>query len=330
MADDVARTEQDELDRSLADVLQSVRLETGFISRAAMRAPFAVHSDGLPMPIFHAVAQGTCWFQRDGDDQGHALATGDVVLLTRGHGHVIADAPGRVVVPLGTLPVTRRGSHVDLVQTRGAGPESHVLCGSFSFRHAASDAMLALLPPIVVVRDREPGGPDRPGVVPWLAQTLEVLDGELDRDVPGSEVLVTRLVDVLVVHVLRRCVLASIGRGGWLSALRDPKIGRALALVHRSPDGEWTASSLASRVGMSRSAFFARFTELVGEPPAQYLTRWRMHVAADLMADDRLSLGQLAERVGYGSEDAFSKVFKRTMGVSPGQYRRQLRTAADA
>lgn len=314
----------DELDCSLTDVLQSVRLETGFISRAMMRAPFAVHTDGLPVPIFHAVASGTCWFRRDGDDEGHTLEVGDVVLLTRGDGHVLADAPGRVTVPLSTLPATQRRSHVDLVESRGRGPESHVLCGSFAFRHAASEAMLSLLPPLVVVRDREST------LVPWLARTLETLDAELDRDMPGSEVLITRLVDVLVVHVLRRCVLAGSARGGWSSALRDPKIGRALALVHRRPEAEWTASSLAAQVGMSRSAFFARFTELVGEPPAQYVTRWRMHVAADLMADARLSLGQLAERVGYGSEDAFSKVFKRTMGVSPGQYRRQLRTAADA
>jgi AraC-like DNA-binding protein len=317
-------TGSDDLDRSLADVLQSVRLETGFISRAMMRAPFAVHSDGLPQPIFHAVASGSCWFRRDGDDEGHELATGDVVLLTRGHGHVLADAPGRVTVPLSTLPVTQRRSHVDLVETRGSGPECHVLCGSFAFRHPASDALLALLPAHVVVHDREPT------VVPWLADTLATLDAELDRDVPGSDVLVTRLVDLLVVHVLRRCVLAARATTGWLSALRDPKIGRALALVHRSPEADWTASSLAARVGMSRSAFFARFTEIVGEPPAQYLTRWRMHVAADLLGDDRLSLGQLAERVGYGSEDAFSKVFKRTMGVSPGQYRRQLRSSVDA
>lgn len=315
--------EEADLDRSLGDVLSSVRLETGFISRAILRAPFAVHSDGLAMPIFHAVASGTCCVRRDGDDEHHMLETGDVVLLTRGHGHVLADSPGRIAVPLRTLSMTQRRSHVDLVETRGGGAESHVLCGSFSFRHAASDAMLARLPPLVVVRDRAPT------MVPWLAQSLEMLDAELDRDVPGSGVMIHRLVDMLVIHVLRRCVLGAGGSGGWLSALRDPKIGRALALVHRRPDGEWTAHSLATKVGMSRSGFFARFTDLVGEPPAQYVTRWRMHVAADLMTDDDLSLGQLAQRVGYGSEDAFSKVFKRTMGVSPGQYRRQLR-AVDA
>jgi AraC-like DNA-binding protein len=314
----MAAEPDDLLDAALADILQSVRLHSALLSRACMRAPFGVASRGIGRPIFHAVAKGTILLRREHERTGHRLEAGDIAVLTRGDGHVIADAPDRVTVPLTSLPITRSRSQIDQVGHPGEH-DTHVLCGSFGFQHAAGEAMIGLLPEVVVVRDREGG------VVPWLAQTLALLDAELDRDVPGSAAIVTRLVDLLVAQVLRRAVLAApIGAGGWLSALRDPKIGRALAAIHRRPEAEWTASSLAAEVGMSRSAFFSRFTEVVGEPPAQYLTRWRMQVAADLMSDERLSLGQLAERVGYGSEDAFSKVFKRHMGCSPGQYHQNL------
>jgi AraC-like DNA-binding protein len=307
------------LDRALADILHSVRLESALLSRACLHAPFGVASSGVGRPIFHAVARGSIVLRRVADGEDHRLERGDVAVLTRGDAHVISDAPDRVVVPLATLPVTRTRSQVAQVGVPDEADAS-VLCGSFGFQHAAGEAMLGLLPPVVVVRER--GGE----VVGWLAQTLTMLDAELDRDLPGSTAMVTRLVDLLVAHVLRRAVLdAPLEAGGWLCALRDPKIGRALAEIHRRPDHDWTASSLAGAIGMSRSAFFARFSELVGEPPAQYLTRWRMQVAADLMGDGQLSLGQLAQRVGYGSEDAFSKMFKRHMGCSPGAYRRQLR-----
>jgi transcriptional regulator GlxA family with amidase domain len=162
-----------------------------------------------------------------------------------------------------------------------------------------------------------------------LHDTLTRLDLELDRDTPGAGEVITRLVDLLVIDVMRRCLLeAQASAPAWAGALRDPKIGRALAAIHREPARAWSASALASLVGMSRSSFFARFTEVVGEPPAAYVARWRMSVAADLMSHPELSMGQLAERVGYGSEHAFGKVFKRVMGMPPGEYRRQLRTAS--
>lgn len=314
----------DDFEKILSDILQSVRLCSALLSRACLRPPYGVHTRGAPRPIFHGVVHGTLCFRRDGDDgEALQLGPGDVVVLTRGDGHTLSDAPDRVAVPIGTLARSRTRSHVEQVETAGTGDAAHVLCGTFSFAHKAGEAMLALLPRVMVVRS------DQGTLVPWLSETLAMLDRELDRETPGGDAMVTRLVDLLVAHLLRRCVLSAPGQGGgWLSALRDPKIGRALAAIHRNPHHDWTASSLAGVVGMSRSAFFARFTDLVGEPPAQYLTRWRMQVAADLLEDDGLSLGQLAERVGYGSEDAFSKVFKRHMGCSPAQYRRQLRAEA--
>jgi AraC family transcriptional regulator, alkane utilization regulator len=184
--------------------------------------------------------------------------------------------------------------------------------------------MLAALPPVLHAKGQASrDGRPAPGVGAWLDTTIDMLAQELDRHAPGAEIMVARFTDVLVMHLLRVCVEQAPDRGGgWLSALRDERIGRAIATMHKQPAGKWTATNLASRAGMSRSSFFQRFNELVGEPPARYLARWRMWVAADLLRGESLSMGELAERVGYASEDAFSRVFKKIIGVSPVQYRR--------
>jgi transcriptional regulator GlxA family with amidase domain len=116
---------------------------------------------------------------------------------------------------------------------------------------------------------------------------------------------------------------------GWLAALQDDRVGKALALVHAEPGGRWSAESLATRVGMSRSRFFERFTELVGEPPARYIARWRLHAAAEMLRREKMSVAQVAEHVGYGSEDALARLFKRHLGMSPSAYRRRLRKRDD-
>lgn len=306
------------MDQALREVLRSVRLESSVMSRAHMRRPFAVASHALPKAIFHAVAQGECFLEVEGETKPIRLRAGDVALLTRGEAHVLREGTDTTALPLATLPVLDDGTHVDTLVCGGTGEETRIVCGTFALRHAASDVMLASLPPRMHARGRASGG-----VGAWLDTTVTMLATELSRTSAGAEGMIARFTDVLVMHLIQACIDQAPERGGgWLSALRDERIGRALATIHHDPGGNWTASSLASRAGMSRSAFFARFSELVGEPPARYLTRWRVWVAADLIERERLSVGELAARVGYASEDAFSRVFKRVMGVSPVQFRR--------
>ncbi len=306
------------VDEALREVLRSVRLETSVMSRAHLRSPWAVSTRGMPRAIFHAIVEGECVLRPEGVPGSLHLRPGDVALLSQGHAHVMTDGHGSLPAPLSTLAMQDDGSCVATLVYGGQGALTRIICGSFALRHAAGDAMLAALPPLLHARGRGPGG-----VGAWLDTTIDMLAHELDRRAPGAEVMVARLTDVLVMHLLRACVeqAPELG-GGWLSALRDERIGRALATMHKQPAGKWTAESLASRAGMSRSSFFQRFSELVGEPPARYLARWRMWVAADLLRREGLSLGELAERVGYASEDAFSRVFKKVIGVSPAQYRR--------
>jgi len=159
----------------------------------------------------------------------------------------------------------------------------------------------------------------------WLQSTLRFLTSEARELRAGGETVITRLADILVIQAIRSWIATDAqAQTGWLRALRDKQIGRAIALIHRDPARDWTLPSLASAVGMSRSAFAARFTELVGEPAMQYLLRWKMHAALRWLRESDTPLSQLASRLGYESEAAFSRAFKRLMGVSPGAARRAV------
>jgi AraC-like DNA-binding protein len=172
-------------------------------------------------------------------------------------------------------------------------------------------------PPLIHIRPAETPAAE------WLEATLRLLAWETREVRPGTETIVSRLTDVIFVQVLRAWIESlPEGEGGWMGALRDRRIGAALAHLHRSPEADWSNASLAQKVGMSRSRFAARFTALVGEPPLSYLTRWRLETAARLLREGELGLGEISERVGYRSEAAFSKAFRRRFGTPPGAYRR--------
>ena len=157
----------------------------------------------------------------------------------------------------------------------------------------------------------------------WIQSTLRFMAAEARQLRPGGETSITRLADILVIQVIRSWIDQDpAAQTGWLGALQDRQIGRAIAFIHRDPARAWTLASLADEVAMSRSAFAARFTLLVGEPAMRYLARWRMHLAQTWLAADDLGLAEVAGRLGYQSEAAFSRAFKRFMGVSPGAVRR--------
>ncbi len=304
---------------ALSRILRSLRLESGLISRGRFTAPWAVHTGGLERgAVFHAVVSGTCVAKRDADLQGVTLGPGELVCFTRGDAHTVSDGSGVRPAEIRDLPVTREAG-LAVVSHGGGGQSSRVLCGRFDLDHAAA-TLEDLLPPVIVIRRRQSG------VVEWLSSTLGLITHELDTYRQGSEEILTRLTDILFVQVLRTHALSlSPGEGGWLGAAHDPRIAQALALIHEDPGAAWTAADLGRKVGLSRSAFFARFTELVGETPTRYLTRWRMKQAMELLRDEGLALIEIAEQVGYSSEDAFSRAFKRVLGQTPASWRREHR-----
>ncbi len=304
---------------ALSQILRSLRLSSGLISRGRFSEPWAVHTGQNTSAIFHGVVEGRCTARRDQDVDAVTLAPGELVVFTRGDAHTVSDGSGARPVPIAGLPARTVGG-LSEVTHGGQGPTSRVLCGRFSLDHAAT-TLEDLLPPVIVIRRRQTG------MVEWLDTTLELIAFELDHRRQGSDEILTRLTDILFVQVLRAHALSlAPGQGGWLGSVHDPRIAQALAQVHEAPDRAWTAERLARQVGMSRSAFHARFAELVGETPSRYLTRWRMRVAMDLMRSQDLSTLELAERVGYSSEDSFSRAFRRINGLSPSAWRRARNT----
>jgi len=306
---------------ALTSILRSLSLESAILSRGRCTAPWGLRSRGDVAGVVHAVVRGECWIVCEAAPEPIHLREGDVVILPHGAAHTMCDHPATPPALRATVPLDR-SRRVPLIQYGGSGPEVRLVCGTFHMEHAAARGFLEMLPPVLHV-------PAGPGVVDvWIRTTLTLLDQELDGDSPGADVIATRLIDILFIEALRRHVSgADAPRKGWLAATRDEHIGQALALMHTEPAARWSAERLAVRVAMSRTTFFDRFTELVGESPGRYLARWRVSTAADLIQRQDLSTAQVAELVGYASEDAFTRVFRRYVGVSPSEHRRRVRRA---
>ena len=237
-------------------------------------------------------------------------------MMPFGHNHLLTDAPARDTLLIGDLTtVDDRGMGHLIVD--GDGPRTSLICGRVEFDRGGAHPMFSMPPPLIHVRDND-------GSMSQVVESLiALIAAEVDGQVPGSETVVARLTDVLVIYALRDYIRRlPDGEVGWLGALRDPEISRALGLVHAEPQRSWTAQELAARVGVSRSAFFARFKELVGETPSHYLTRWRVHLAGRMLREEGASVSAAARRVGYATEAAFSNAFLRVMGIRPGAYKR--------
>jgi AraC-like DNA-binding protein len=300
----------------LADILQDLRLESSFYARSELRAPWGLAFSERDGPSFHVVITGRCWLCLDG--QRISLAAGDLVLLPHGDGHRIADPPDGGAIPLAALPSKRVGPNAALLSYGGDGPASLLICGGVRFAGPLAHPLLDLLPRVLILHCEE-----QTETQAWLDATLAMLGAEALSMRAGSAAVMTRLADVLVLQTIRAWLERNEGQQtGWLGALRDPEIAGSLALIHRSAEDLWTVALLAQQAHLSRSAFSERFSRLVGMPPMQYVTRWRMSLARSWIHEERMSASEAAHRLGYSSEAAFSRAFKRRYQVAPGSLRR--------
>lgn len=303
----------------LADVLSATKTGGTVTARVRAAAPWGIDFPDLPLAAFHHVVQGSCWLRRPGAPAVR-LDAGDLVLLRADTGHAIADSPSGPAVAFDELADAHgAGSGVD-IDLPGPGPQTEVVCGGYRFDAHASHPLLNLPPVLLVRADTEAGRTD-------LAETLRMISTELAEAAPGAQTITDRLVDVLFVHVLRAWA-ADTASGdeseagpAWLTALGDPPVAAAIALMHREPEQPWTVEALAHRVGVSRATLTRRFTHLIGEPPLGYLTRWRMEIAARRLRETGQSVAGIAQAVGYTSEFAFSRAFNRHRGQAPSRYR---------
>ncbi len=242
---------------------------------------------------------------------------GGVLLVTRGDGHRLYTDPDVDCPQVLQLPHAYEDDRYALLRHGGGGAPGVMVCGIVRMQTHTADALVSALPPILHLDGLTSLQAD------WMASSVRLMAAEARGLLPGGETIVTRLADILVVQAIR-CWLQRDGgaRVGWLGALRDPQIGRALARVHRHPGEGWSLDALASTACMSRSAFAARFSDLVGEPPMRYVARIRMGAARDLLAAPGARVGEVARALGYRSEAAFNRAFKRHTGVTPGAIRR--------
>jgi AraC-like DNA-binding protein len=305
---------------ALDEVLRSLRMGSSLLSRARYGEPWSVVTKGAPFPILHAIVEGRCLLLREGEAPLR-LGCGDVVVLPQGSPHVMASRETLDPVPVPELFSSCDG-RVNRIEHGGPGDGCVIICGTFHLDHEAGGWLLGMLPEVIHMR------PSGAVMNDFIDGTLRLLDAELGRQSGGSAAVVERLTDLLVLQALRHEAVDGAPLGGWLAAVRDDRVGKALALMHASPGADWTVDKLASRCGMSRSRFYDRFSDLLGEPPKRYLARWRANAAADMIRREDVSNAEAAEAVGYSSEQAFTAAFRRHLGVSPAAYRRGARAVA--
>lgn len=304
----------------LTQTLTDFGMRGVFCATSELAAPWGIAIPPMPgTVVFHLVTRGALVVEVDGGTT--SMTAGDVVLVPHGTGHAVLDAPGSRAAPLFDLPRVELSERYERLRIAGAGARTDLVCGAVSFTGLGVGRLVRSLPPVL----RAETGED----TAWMRAAFEVISGESRRPRPGSDVITARLADVLVVQVVRSWLETGAPDRGWVAGLRDPLLGRALASFHAEPHAPWTLASLAFEAGMSRSAFAERFRRLLGEPPMAYVTTWRMDLAARLVREERLPLARVAERVGYSSEAAFNRAFRRAHHVTPGAFARRPDAVVD-
>jgi AraC-like DNA-binding protein len=320
---------------ALSEVLSAVHLSGSVFFDVIAKSPWVAEAPpaaqianeitpGAQYAIeYHVVVRGSCWIALVGDTEFEPvrLEEGDIAVIPRGDPHVVSSAPGMRAEP--NLEVHRRPQDANALpfalRTGGDGPsDARLICGFFTCDARPFNPLLDSLPRFIRF-----GRNSSRGSYNLLDQFIRFATEEMGDKRAGSQIVLNRLSELLFVEVIRRHMdqLAKDSNTGWLAGLRDPLIGRALTLLHAQPAHAWTLDELASRAGASRSALADRFAHLVGCPPIQYLTQWRMQLAAKRLADRSVKISVVASEVGYESEAAFSRAFKKFVGQSPGQWR---------
>jgi AraC family transcriptional regulator, alkane utilization regulator len=341
------KVKQENMMDVLFDVLRVIRLSGAVFFTAEFSSPWAVLSPAswtiapslTPgsqcLSMFHVLAQGSCWASVNGEPAVQ-MAAGDLVVVPHGDEHVLASDPSVKPTPIGDILHQIPSPGMQPVVYGGGGDVTRFVCG-FLCCDQKFEPLFSTLPRLlfvrthkgeVVVKSASMDFSDAP--VPlhagmWLNTTLSYLIQEAWQQKPGNQSVLARLTETMFVEVLRHHMQGlAADQKGWLAGLNDPQVSRALALLHGEPTRSWTVEDLARAAGVSRSGLADRFTELIGESPIRYLTGWRMHLARQLLTEGSLSAGEIAVRVGYDSEYAFNRAFKRHVGQPPATWRKKV------
>ncbi|MGE5540134.1 MAG: AraC family transcriptional regulator [Gemmatimonas sp.] len=314
---------------ALSDVLRAIRLTGATFFEVAGSAPWVAEQPAperlLPkifpgsghLISYHVVTEGRCYASIVGGEP-IPLETGDVVVFTRGDAHVMASTAGMRTKPYSPSRIdARTRMQLPFAVSYGQGPvATRLVCGFLACDAQPFNPLLEHLPPVITAGDR---GSNRG----WLRQFIQLATEESTDKRAGGESVLARLSELMFIEVIRRYLDAlPPEQAGWLAGVRDPFVGKALSLLHGDPSREWTIEALAKGVGLSRSVLAERFTDLLGMPPMHYLAKWRMQIASGLLSRGDANVAAVAAEIGYGSEAAFSRAFKKMVGVAPSEWRR--------
>jgi AraC-like DNA-binding protein len=318
---------------ALSDVLRTVRLTGATFFDVVATAPWVAEQPSREMILpkilrgaehliaYHAITEGRCFANIIGEAP-IALEAGEVIVFTKGDPHVMSSSPGMRADPVapGALDAAAGRQLPFFMNYGGDGPPTaKLVCGFLACDAQPFNPLLDNLPPVIKVGDTQ-GGDSR-----WLGQFIRLAMSESTDKRAGGESVLARLSELMFIEVIRRHLEAlPPEQAGWLAGLRDPFVGKALSLMHGGPARNWTIEELAKEVGLSRSVLAERFADLVGMPPMQYLARWRMQIASGLLSGGSVNIATVAAETGYGSEAAFSRAFKKIVGVPPASWRRRL------
>ncbi len=320
----------------LSEVLKAVKLEGAIFYNAEFSAPWSFREPpsrvlapyfaprGRHVILYHLLTEGRGFAALEPGER-IPLTAGDVVIFPHGDSHILGN--GAPLKPVDLEEELHRILSLGLKLSRagGGGEVTRMVCGHLSCDPQLSRVFLAGLPPICKVHVRNNGSGQ------WLENSIRFSVDEADASRPGGEAVLARLSELLFVETLRRYILElPPSQTGWLAGARDPEVGQALALLHRHPDRPWTIADLAREVGLSRSVLAGRFRHYLGEAPMSYLTRWRLQLGARMLESSSRSVAEVAAEVGYESEAAFNRAFKREYGLPPARFRSELREGAPA
>ena len=300
----------------LGEVLQLLHLSGVLYCSAELTDPWGIEVPELAGVMnVEVVTSGHCWLELEGEAPVF-MPEGSLALIPRGRRHKLRGNPGDRTTWLEDIPIERIGDRFEIMRFGGGGRVTEVTYYGVRFDPYLADRLIRLLPEVLHLRTHADDDS-------WLHSTIGFIAREARQRLPGSETVITRLADILVIQAIRSWIESAREQTqGWIAALHDRQVGKAMSLMHRQPERDWRVESLAREVGMSRSGFSARFTALVGEPVLQYLTGLRMQLAHRELRETTDTLARIAERVGYRSEPAFNRAFKRVVGMPPGAVRK--------
>ena len=302
----------------VSDICRSIRLEGSVFYRSDLAAPWGIQLPAAHEPRFHVVLEGSMWYQTDQMLEPGQMNAGDIIIIPEGEWHWVADSVGRKC-----FPSTEVGAAFAAGKPMFQGEEmvTRLLCGLFRFDKAIEHPLISALPHLIQLPYDNSAGRK------FLIQTAKWMFDEFNQDAPGASVLVDRLCEVFFIQALRNTQEIQAYSTGFLAALKDPRINKALQLIHNQPEVSWSIDELASEAAMSRAVFADRFNHLVGSPPKTYLTAWRMQQAINLIKESVLPMITIAAKVGYTSDVSFNRAFHRYFEVTPAEYRKNIECA---